>query len=111
MGSIDLFKSVRGAYRSKNGFDEHTTTRHSVPDPFDDKVKGAWFCARKGLLKANVNATEAPDCYPLDCLGKTSGKVLNCFVDVEEKGNAKVKDNFNSKLYESFSDLRFELLT
>jgi hypothetical protein len=86
------------------------STQPQVPDPFDDQVKGAWFCASKGLLKANVNATEPPDCYPLDCLGKSSGKVLNCFVDVEEKGNAKVKGSFNSKLYESFSDLRFELL-
>ena len=104
MGSIDLFKSVRGAYKSKQGFDEHSTTRHSVPDSLDDQIKGAWFCVSKGLLKANVNATGAPDCYPLDCLGKPSGKVLNCFIDVEENGNAKVKDNFSGKLYESFSD-------
>ena len=47
MGSIDIFKSSREAYRSKHGFDEHTTTRHSVADSFADQLKGAWFCAQK----------------------------------------------------------------
>ena len=54
--------------------------------------------------------TEAPDCYPFESVGKPSGKVANCFLDVEEKGYNTIKDNFNAKLYESFPDSRFELL-
>jgi hypothetical protein len=45
MGSIDLLKASRGAYTSKAGFDVHSTTRHSVADPFHDQLKGAWFPA------------------------------------------------------------------
>ena len=35
---------------------------------------------------------------------------LQCYVDVHEKGKAKLRDNFESKLYDCFYDLRFELL-
>ena len=98
MRSLDMFKSVHGAYQLKQGFDEHTTTRHSVPDPLADQLKGVWFCIREGLLKAKCNATKAPDCYPLESTGKPSGEVANCFLDVEEKGYNKIKHNFKAKL-------------
>ena len=110
MASLDMFKSIRSAYQSKEGFDEHTTRRHSVSDSLADQYKGAWFCVKEGLLRPKDNSIEAPDCYPLDNSGKPSGKVANCFIDVEEKGCEKVNDNFKTKLYESFPDLRFELL-
>ena len=110
MGSLDLFKSVRGAYSSKEGFDVHTTSRHSEADPLADQLKGAWFCVQKGLLQADEKSTEKPDCYPLDCEGVPTGQVSNCFLDVCEKGTRKLKDNFRAKLYDSFPDLRFQLL-
>ena len=109
MGSLDLIKAVRGAYRSKEGFDEHRTTRHSVPDSLGDQLKGAWFCLRKGLLRPKSNSVEA-DCYPLDSLGKPDGKVQKCLHDVHDKGINKIRDNFKGKLYDCFPDLRFKLL-
>ena len=56
MGSIDVFKASRGAYTSKAGFDEHTTTQHSVTDPLADQLKGAWFCIRNvcWILRKNL---------------------------------------------------------
>ncbi|CAB4020812.1 BRCA1-associated RING domain 1 [Paramuricea clavata] len=111
MGSIDLFKASRGAYTSKTGFDEHTTTRHSVADPFADQLKGAWFCLRNGLLDPKREPEEIPCCYPLDGQGKPSGKVSKAFLDVTEKGVIKISQNFKFKLYDSFPDLRYQLLT
>ena len=114
MASLNMFKSIRSACQSKEGFDEHTTRRHSVSDPLADQYKGAWFCVKEGLLRPKDNSIEAPECYTLDNSGKPSGKVdvvlLLFNIDVEEKGYEKVNDNFKTKLYELFPDLRFELL-
>ena len=109
MGSIDLLKASRGAYTSKAGFDVHSTTRHSVADPFHDQLKGACFCLKNGLLDPS-KSSESPCCYPLDEGGKPSGKVSKSMLDVIDKGVAKISQNFKYKLYESFPDLRYELL-
>ena len=110
MGSIDLFKASRGAYMSKAGFDEHTTTRHSIADPFADQLKGAWFCLQNGLMDPEKEPVESPSCYLLDGQGKPNGKVSKAFLDVDEKGRAKISENFKFKLYDSFPELRYELL-
>ena len=110
MGSLDIFKSARRAYRSKAGFDEHTTTRHSVPDSVPDQMKGAWFCLKHGWLKPQEESPDGPDCFTLDGNGKPSGKVPSSCLDVTEKGLSKIKENFKSKLFESFPDLRYQIL-
>jgi len=50
-------------------------------------------------------------CNTLEGSGKPSGKVQKCLLDVKEKGTKKVAEKFKDKLYESFPDLHFELLT
>jgi hypothetical protein len=110
MGSLDLFKSARKAYRSKAGFDDHTTERHSVPDPLSDQLKGAWFCLKQGLLKPQEQSPDVPKCFPLDGKGTPIGNVPQTFLDVSKKGCAKIAENFTTKLFESFPDLRYQLL-
>ena len=110
MGSIDLSKQARGEYTSKQAFDVHPTTRHSVADPYRDQLKGAWFCLNKGLLDPTKFPEKLPLCYPIDGLGSEGGPVSKCYLDIEEKGVAKVTENFKSKLYHSFPDLRYQLL-
>lgn len=110
MSSIDLFKAVRKAYSSKQGFDEHTTQRHSVPDSFPDQLKGTWFCLKNGFLNG-IQSDELPDMYTLEGSGKPSGKVQKCFLNVQEKGTKKVAEKFKDKLYDSFPDLHFDLLS
>ena len=92
MASLDMFKSIRSAYQSKEGFDEHTTKRHSVSDALADQCKGAWFCIKEGLLRPKDNSIEAPDCYPLDNSGKPRGKVANCFIKLmlKKRGTRKL---------------------
>ena len=87
MGSIDIFKSSREAYRSKYGFDEHTTTRHSVTDSFGDQLRGAWFCAQKWLSNPTKDPQNSPSCYPFHSFGEPNGKVSNTFLDVAKKRN------------------------
>ncbi|KAJ7388429.1 SPT3 Dosage dependent suppressor of Ty-induced promoter mutations-like protein [Desmophyllum pertusum] len=84
MSSIDLFKAVRKAYSSKQGFDEHTTQRHSVPDSFPDQLKGTWFCLKNGFLNG-IQSDELPDMYTLEGSGKPSGKVQKCFLNVKRR--------------------------
>lgn len=110
MSSIDLFKAVRKAYSSKQGFDEHTTQRHSVPNSFLDQLKGTWFCLKSGFFNG-VQSDDPPDVYTLEGSGKPSGKVQKCHLDVNGKGTKKVVEKFKDKLYESFPDLHFDLLT
>ena len=49
-GSLDIITGAREAYRGKKAFDEHSTTRYSVPSPLADQLKEAWFCVTCGLL-------------------------------------------------------------
>ena len=109
MGSIDLLKQTRRAYTSRSAFDVHPTSRHAVADSFRDQLKGAWFCLRNGWLDPSVTTDGCP-AYPVDGKGEVQGKVSQCYINVEEKGKAKVTDNFASKFYDGFPDLRFELL-
>lgn len=109
MGSIDVLKQTRSAYTSRDAFDVHPTSRHAVADSFCDQLKGAWFCLHNGWLDP-IKETDGCPGYSVDGQGKVEGKVSQCYAAVEEKGKAKLKDNFESKLYDCFPDLRFELL-
>ena len=87
MSSIDLFKAARNAYSRREGFDDHTTKKHSVPDSFQDQLKGMWFCV-KNAFKSETSGGSA-GLYALDCNGIPSGKVPDRLLDVEEKGKEK----------------------
>ena len=110
MGSLDMLKEIRFGYTSKDAFDIHSTTRHSVADPFQDQLKGAWYCLRNGWLSPMASPEDSPLCFPVDGQGNSSGKVPKCFLDVHEKGLKKIKADFSRKLYDCFPDLRYELL-
>ena len=110
MGSIDLFKQTRSAYITKDAFDVHPTSRHSDAVPFLDQLKGAWFCLNNGLLDPSKSPEAFPVCYPVDGQGCEGGPVSKCYLDVQEKGVTKVTQNFKTKLYDSFPDLRYEML-
>jgi len=43
--------------------------------------------------------------------GIAEGKIPKTFINVVEKGQTKIKENFKAKLYESFPDLRYEILS
>ena len=73
MGSIDLFKQARSGYTSKEAFDVHPTSCHSVVQPFLDQLKGAWFCLNKGLPDPTKSREAIPVCYPIDGLGGEGG--------------------------------------
>lgn len=107
--SIDIFKAVRKMYLSRKGFNEHSTKRHSVPNSYKDQLKGMWFCLKNDFFKWN-ESSEAPRTYELGCNGIASQKVPNNLLDVKEKGEKKIMDNFNEKLYTSFPDLHFQIL-
>ena len=109
MGNLDLFKAVRRGYGDHSCFDIHHTIRHNVPDPIVDQVKGAWFALNKGLFKASRK--RQVDCYPLSNEGMPFGKLTLMYLDVYSSGKKKVEDKFEQKVYETFPDLRYSILT
>ena len=109
MGNLDLFRKVRKVYKSKECFDIHHTTRHSVQSALLDQVKGAWFCLQKEFFK-NKGRKEVK-CYPLNGKGVPSGKHQSNLIDAYSKGREKISQCFVQKLYESFPDIRYRVLT
>ena len=103
-GSVDLVKMIRDAYKGKESYDVHHTTRHSVASPLPDQVKGAWFCITQRLF------SKAIDDRPVVFKSDSEEKVPPFCLDVEQKGVQKIKDNFSKKLYDSFPDVRYTLL-
>ncbi len=93
---------------SKEGFDVHHTSRHSVQSSLLDQIKGAWFCIQKEFFKCKKR-TEI-ECYPVGMNGCAAGIVPKNLIDVISKGKKKVERSYKEKLYECFPDLRYEIL-
>lgn len=108
MGNIDLLKFCRAAYKSRESFDVHHTSRHSEPNPFFDQLKAAWFYlskkffANKGWKIVNV--------IPLGKKGAFQDKLSSKFINSYHKGVKIVTWDFKTKLYECFSNLRYKIL-
>ena len=94
---------------AKDAFDVHPTSRHSVASSLPDQFKGAWFCITKGFFE--VSGRDNVECYPLDSSCSASGKLAKNLLDVVIKGREKIKTNFKAKLYETFPDLRYKILS
>ena len=103
-GSVDLVKMIHDAYKGKESFNVHHTTRHSVASPLPDQIKGAWFCITQRLF------SKAIDDRPVVFKSDSEEKVPLFCLDVEQKGVQKIKDNFSKKLYDSFPDVQYVLL-
>lgn len=72
----------------------------TVPDPLAYLLKGACFCVREGLLKAKWHEPKLPTAILWNLLENHVGKLLTASSMWKKKG---IKDNFNAKLYESFT--------
>ena len=108
MANLDLVKCVRRAYMSRQGFDVHHTSRHSVQSSLLDQIKGAWFCVQKEFFQCKER--KDIECYPLGTNCCAAGKVPKNLIDVITKGKEKVKGSYKEKLYECFPDLRYQIL-
>ena len=109
MGNIDLLKSISSAYKSPEGFDVHHTLQHSEQSPFPDQLKAAWFCLNKQFF-VNKGRKEIA-ALPIDRKGQFDGKLSDKVVNVYDKGVQIIKDNFKTKIYDCFPDLRYRILT
>ncbi len=108
MANLDMMKYLRRCYMSKEGFDVHPTSRHSVQSSLPDQLKGAWFCLKRGFFE-NKGRQEVEH-YPLENNGDASGKISKNLICVQQKGREKIKQNFKAKLYDCFPDLRYTIL-
>lgn len=108
MGSVDLLKSCRAAYKSKESFDVQYTSRHSEQSPFPDQLKTGWFCLTKEFFsnkgRKDVRA------IPVGKKGAFQDKITSKVVSSYHKGEQIIKKNFKTKLYECFPDLRYNNL-
>ena len=108
MGNINLFKLVRAKYKSKEGFNVYHTSRHSEQSQFPNQLKGAWFCSRNNFF-SDKSRPEIP-CIPLDKKGQSEGKLSSKFISVLDKGIKQFQDDFKTKLFACFPDLRYKML-
>ncbi len=92
MANLDLFHAIRQAYKSKECFDVHSSTRHSVQTSFPDQLKGAWFCPKKEFFKPNDQ--KGVNCYPINGKGVASGVLQSNFMNASvRKASKKLKKN------------------
>jgi hypothetical protein len=107
MGNIDLLKTCRAAYKSRESFDVHHTSRHSEKTPFLDQLKAGWFCLTKEFFVSKgrkyVQVVHVEKGASLD---KLSSQVISSY----EKGVEIIERDMKTKLYECFPDLRYNLL-
>ena len=82
----------------------NTLSRH----PFQISLR-EHGCLQKGFF-TNSGRKEV-ECFPADKKGSTEGKIPKDLINVVEKGQAKIKENFKANLFESFPDLRYEILS
>ena len=108
MGNIDLLKSCRAAYKDKESFDVHHTSRHSEKSSFPDQLKAGWFCMTKEFF-ANQRRKEVRT-IPLGKKGILQDKISSKVIFSYEKGVEKIKKDLKVKLYECFPDLRYNIL-
>ena len=108
MANLDMMKYRRRSYMSKEGFDVHPTSRHSVQSSLPDQLKGAWFCLKRGFFE-NKDRQEV-ECYPIERKGDAYGKVSKNLICMQQKGKEKIRQNFKSKMYDCSPDLRYTIL-
>ena len=108
MGNLDLFRTVKKAYKARDSFNIHHTTRHSVQSSFPDQLKGSWFCLQQEFFKCK--GRKEVKCYPPSGKDVPSGRLPANLTDVYEKGQRKIAAAFTQKRYESFPDIRYRVL-
>ena len=108
MGNIDLLKSCRSAYQSKESFDVHHAVRHTEKSPLPDQVKAAWFCLTKRFF--DQRGRREVRAIPIGKKGIYDGKISSKVIDSYGKGVEIIKKDFKSKLYNCFPDLRYDIL-
>ena len=102
MANIDLFGVTRDAVHSPEA-NVHTTTRHSVQDPFPDQIKSTSFILKQKFLKPDKTRKT------IDKFNDArKGKVSNSNIDAYATGKKKIEDNFNQKLFSLYGILNIE---
>lgn len=104
MGNLNLLDSVRTAYSNKEAFDNHPTTKHKEQSSFPEQIMGMWFCIQNKFFE--VSCGKVPYQYPLQGNLPITKPVPKLAMNVKEKGERKVKENFATKLHDCFSSFR-----
>jgi hypothetical protein len=104
MANLDMLGSVRGAYSGPKAFNYHQTTKHKEQSSLPDVLKGMWFCLANRFFQMSVGGV--PLEFPIKHPTGARKPVSKFCMEVIRKGEKKVKDQFKSKLHESFPSFR-----
>lgn len=98
MANVELFGTTRAAFRAREAFNVHPTTKHTEQDPFPDQIKAMQFILRKKFLKPDIGR---------NTVEKFNGKgaISSSNVDAYAAGKKKVQDNFNRKFYSIYGKM------
>ena len=103
MANIDLFGVTRDAVHSRKAFNVHTTTRHSVQDPFPDQIKATSFILKQKSLKPDKRRKT------IDKFNDPrKAKVSSSNIDAYATGKKKIEDNLHQKLFSLYGILNIE---
>ena len=105
MLNLKAIDDTRHAYVGPNGFNVTRGSKDTTQDPLPDQARVMWFCLKEGFFThigavCKLFTTTTTD-------GQVSpAKIKSTFINVYSRGQQKVKDHFDRKLYDSFPEWR-----
>ena len=89
MGNVDHMKSCHAAYKSRESFDVHHTTRHPEQSAFPDHLKAGCFFLTKQFF--SIKGRKDVDAIHLGKKGQFKGKISSNVVGAYKKGVNKIR--------------------
>ncbi len=97
MANIDIISKTREAFKSRDAFNVHYTTKHCEQDPLPDQLKAANFILRSRFLQP------IPERKSVVKFGDAKmASVSSTNIDAYLTGKKKIVENFDRKLFSLF---------
>lgn len=103
--ALPLIGSIREAYKGKEGFDRHHTSKHKVPTTTPDMLMVVNYCMYNQLfMDTNIQSDRIPIIHYDGNMHSTFLPQIK--VDIYRKGLDKLKECFSRRVYELFPERR-----
>ena len=92
MANIQMVEAIRKAFKSREAFNVHPTTKHKEQDPFPDHLKGMWFVLKEDVVSC-IEGREVVKMFPVDESKPTEVPVPKKCCDIYRKGAKRLRMN------------------
>ena len=97
MANIDIIGKTREAFKSRDAFNVHCTTKHCEQDPIPDQLKAANFILRSRFLQPIPERKSV-----VKFKDPKMASISSTNIDAYHTGKKKVVENFDRKLFSLF---------